>query len=129
MSSLCEFVDFVRVPACRRDRQLTFELPLSYRDARASHRRTLHTYLVVLGGGEDLPHTVWSDRDPLTPPLLFILRSASNLRLRVDVFDGGRAILALAPSVNDDNALLRASIYWADRVPTHSVPVSGCSYQ
>jgi len=61
----------------------------------------------------------------LTPLLPLASCSSSGLRLYVDLFDGGRAILALAPSLDDDRTLLRESVYGIGGIHTDFVPISG----
>lgn len=93
----------------------------------------LHTYLVLSGGGEEsfpyfafaLP-SAWSCRDLALTPFASASCSTPGLRLCVDFFDGGRAVLVLAPNLDHNGALLRQSVCGIDRVFSHSVPVPGC---
>jgi hypothetical protein len=62
---------------------------------------------------------------PPTHPLPFPSRSASGLRLCVDFFDGGRTVLGLTSSLDNNNTLFCESIRGIGGIYPHFVPVSG----
>ena len=70
-------------------------------------------------------HRAQYDHESLTPPLPLFSCSPSGLRLYVDLFDGGRAILALTPSLYNNDTLLRESVRGIGGIPPHFVPISG----
>lgn len=122
----------IRVGPYHQKRYLILTQPHSHWDTLpALYYRIVHSYLTVLGGGKESPicapdaHPPQYDHESLTPPLLLSSCSTSGLRLHVDLFEGGRAILALSSSLDNDNAVLRESVRGVGGIPTNFVPIFG----
>jgi hypothetical protein len=95
----------------------------SHRNPRSSLRhRTLHTYIIVFGGGKRLskPPRSHATRS-------FLSHSPSCLRLRVDVLHGSQANLGPTQNLGDHRTIFLESLRGAVWVHAPIIPVSRCA--